>query len=149
MNITLSDADHVLMDRYFRSVLIRFKDGDNDLMEATQELAQAFSQVARGDAGGESGLVPPGKFAEAISGRWRTRLHRLIAQVALDVAGDGPLASELRLDRGSLEEVSVRLGVELVGVLERPRLEVGFGDRTLFDERVRLCLLYTSDAADD
>ncbi len=51
MHIQLSDADHALMDRYFRSVLIRYKDGGNDLMEATEELAQAFSQVARGDRG--------------------------------------------------------------------------------------------------
>jgi hypothetical protein len=47
MQTHLTDADHALMDRYFRSVLIRFKAGTCDLMESTEELAQAFTQMAR------------------------------------------------------------------------------------------------------
>ncbi|MDB5458369.1 MAG: hypothetical protein JWO72_110 [Caulobacteraceae bacterium] len=51
MHIDLTHADTVLMDRYFESVLLRFRDGKYNLGEATQELAQAFIQMARGDPG--------------------------------------------------------------------------------------------------
>ena len=48
MSIPLSDADYALMNRYFESVLLRFKDGRYDLGVATEELAQTFAQAALG-----------------------------------------------------------------------------------------------------
>ena len=48
MNITLDGSDRVLLDRYLESVLLRFSDGKYNLLEATQELALAFTQSANG-----------------------------------------------------------------------------------------------------
>ena len=47
MHSSLTDADKALMNRYFESVLIRFKDGRYDLATATEELAQTFAQAAQ------------------------------------------------------------------------------------------------------
>lgn len=44
----LTAADRTLMDRYFASVLIRFKDGRYSLEAATEELAQTFTQGVEG-----------------------------------------------------------------------------------------------------
>jgi hypothetical protein len=46
----LTDADQILMERYFESVLLRFKDGRYDLIVAVEELAQAFNELAKGAA---------------------------------------------------------------------------------------------------
>lgn len=48
MTHPLIDADRELMNRYFESVLLRFKDGRYDLATATSELAQTFTQAAEG-----------------------------------------------------------------------------------------------------
>ena len=45
----LSAADRALLDRYLESVLLRFKDEKYNLLETTQELAQAFLRAGRGD----------------------------------------------------------------------------------------------------
>ncbi len=49
MRIDLTAADRVLMDRYFESVLLRFRDDKYNLLETTQELALAFTQMANGE----------------------------------------------------------------------------------------------------
>ncbi len=49
MATQFSDDDRALLDRYFESVLIRFKDGRYTLIDATEELAQAFRRIAVGD----------------------------------------------------------------------------------------------------
>ncbi|CAN5371530.1 hypothetical protein JKL49_20760 [Phenylobacterium sp. 20VBR1] len=47
MTHTLDGPDRVLLDRYLESVLLRFSDGKYSLAEATQELAQTFTQPER------------------------------------------------------------------------------------------------------
>lgn len=47
MHQNLTGPDRVLLDRYIESVLLRFSDGKYNLREATQELAQAFTQTSR------------------------------------------------------------------------------------------------------
>jgi len=50
MPTNLTDADRVLLDRYLESVLLRFNDNRLNLASATEELAQTFLRVARGEA---------------------------------------------------------------------------------------------------
>ena len=50
MRTHLTGDDHVLLNRYIESVLLRFGDGRYNLGEATEELAQAFTRVAQGEA---------------------------------------------------------------------------------------------------
>ncbi|WP_421933359.1 hypothetical protein [Phenylobacterium sp.] len=47
MHQNLTGPDRVLLDRYIESVLLRFSDGKYNLLEATQELGQAFTQASR------------------------------------------------------------------------------------------------------
>lgn len=46
MNIILNGPDRALLDRYLESVLLRFSDGKYNLLDATQELALAFTRLA-------------------------------------------------------------------------------------------------------
>lgn len=47
MRTSLTGDERILLDRYIESVLLRFSDGKYNLREATQELAQAFTQASR------------------------------------------------------------------------------------------------------
>ncbi len=47
MHQNLTGPDRILLDRYIESVLLRFSDGKYNLLEATQELAQTFTQASR------------------------------------------------------------------------------------------------------
>ncbi len=49
MTHTLDGPDRVLLNRYLESVLLRFSDGKYSLADATQELAQTFTQPSRED----------------------------------------------------------------------------------------------------
>jgi hypothetical protein len=49
MRTDLTGDDRVLLDRYLESVLLRFNDGKANLGETTEELAQAFTRIARGE----------------------------------------------------------------------------------------------------
>ena len=49
MRTNLTGDDRVLLNRYIESVLLRFSDGKYNLLETTEELAQAFSRVAQGE----------------------------------------------------------------------------------------------------
>lgn len=49
MRNNLIGDDRILLDRYIESVLLRFSDNRYSLGDATQELAQAFVQVAAGE----------------------------------------------------------------------------------------------------
>ncbi|MDB5455955.1 MAG: hypothetical protein JWP92_1540 [Caulobacter sp.] len=51
MAIQLNGADHLLMDRYFDCVLLRYSEGVYDLETARAELAQAFIQMTNGEPG--------------------------------------------------------------------------------------------------
>jgi hypothetical protein len=50
MQTQFTGDDRVLLDRFIESVLLRFSDGKYTLVDATEELAQAFTRVARGDS---------------------------------------------------------------------------------------------------
>lgn len=49
MRTQFTGDDRLLLDRFIESVLLRFSDGKYNLADATEELAQAFTRVARGD----------------------------------------------------------------------------------------------------
>jgi len=49
MNIVFSPSDRALLDRYIESVLLRFSDGKLNLLETTEEFAQAFIQLSKGE----------------------------------------------------------------------------------------------------
>ena len=47
MKIHLTEADHLLLDRYLDCVLLRHAEGVYNLETARAELAQAFTQMTR------------------------------------------------------------------------------------------------------
>jgi len=51
MTLTLTADDHLLLDRYLDSVLIRHAEGTYDLETARAELAEAFKALTQGEAG--------------------------------------------------------------------------------------------------
>jgi hypothetical protein len=46
MHTIFTGDDRILLERYVESVLLRFQDGKYNLLDATQEFAQAFTQAA-------------------------------------------------------------------------------------------------------
>jgi len=46
MQTQFTGDDHVLLERFIQSVLLRFSDGRSSLADATQDLSEAFIRVA-------------------------------------------------------------------------------------------------------
>lgn len=51
MAVSLSDEDHVLLDRYLETILDAYKHGRSTLLEAREDLAHTFTQISRDDEG--------------------------------------------------------------------------------------------------
>ena len=51
MTLNLTADDHLLLDRYLDAALIRHGEGVYNLETARAELAEAFKQLAKGEAG--------------------------------------------------------------------------------------------------
>ncbi|PTS91191.1 MULTISPECIES: hypothetical protein [unclassified Caulobacter] len=46
MQTQFTGEDHVLLERFIQSVLLRFSDGTSSLADATRDLGEAFIRVA-------------------------------------------------------------------------------------------------------